>query len=57
MKTKKEIGQDAVPEVEIDDPYDYVTSNTIIAMIIIKRKNNRKLRKLIRTKNDGYMTT
>lgn len=43
--------------IEIDDPYEYVPGNTVIAQFKINRNNKQLTRqmKLVRTKNDGYM--
>lgn len=47
--------QDNIRVIEIDDPYEYVTSNKVIAYMRIGTRNGQQKRKLIRTKNGGYM--
>ena len=58
MKTEDHENDDTnniIPTVEIEDPYDYVSTNKIIANIIINGKQGRERRPLIRTKKGGYM--
>ena len=52
---EKVITTDAIPNVEIMDPNNYVTSNKIIAHIIIKSPQGEHKRPLVRTKKGGYM--
>ena len=47
--------RDNIPNVEIDDPYDYVSSNRTIANLVIKGRQVEQRRSLIRTKRGGYM--
>jgi len=45
-----------IPIVEVLDPYAYVTSNKVIAIVTFKGTNGeRKERKILRTKNQGYV--
>lgn len=48
--------QNDIPIIEINDPYAYVTSNTVISCLVIKSPTGVQKRPLVRTKNDGYMT-
>ena len=52
---EKIINADAIPTIEILDPYEYISSNKIIANLIIKGKQGKKNRTLTRTKYGGYM--
>ncbi|MCK9391547.1 MAG: hypothetical protein WCW53_06875 [Syntrophales bacterium] len=46
-----------IPVIEILDPYGYVSTSKIIALLKIKRPCGEKIRKLSRTKKDGYVMT
>jgi len=52
---EKVVNADVVPTIEILDPYEYISSNKIIANLIIKGKQTKKKRTLTRTKNGGYL--
>jgi len=46
-----------IPEILINDPTEYATSNKIIATLVIKGRHGVRRMPLIRTKNFKYMTT
>ena len=46
---------DMIPIVEIIDPFEYVSSSRPIVRLLIKRKDSKEFRKLMRTKHGGYM--
>ena len=54
-KEKQPNGEMEIPVVEIDDPYAYVTSSRVIALLTFRGTNGeRKTRKLLKTKT-GYI--
>jgi aspartate carbamoyltransferase regulatory subunit len=44
-----------IPLIEIIDPHAFVTSNKVIANVKIKGTRGEQTRKILRTKNGGYM--
>jgi len=50
-------GQTAIREIVILDPNDYVTSNTIIAELVIRSPHGERRMPLQRTRKKGYMLT
>jgi len=58
MKDEKNnncIIEDEIPNIQIADPYAYVSSERKIANIVIISSHGRQIRPLIRTKNGKYM--
>jgi hypothetical protein len=54
-KKDKNVARNEIPNIVIIDPYEYVTSNTIIANLIIISKHSEKKKPLIRTKKGGHV--
>jgi hypothetical protein len=46
-----------IPEIVINDPYEYVTSNTIIVKLVIRGPHGERRMPFIKTKRNGYMVT
>ena len=58
MKNEKNnncIVEDEIPNIQIADPYAYVSSERKIANIVIVSSTGQQIRPLIRTKNGKYM--
>lgn len=58
MKTEsheENITVENIPVVEITDPYGYITANKVIVNFLIKSPRGVQKRKLVRTKNEGYL--
>jgi len=56
-ETKKHMNtENSIPIVEINDPYEFVSSSTPIAYLAIKGKVDRTIRVLMRTTKGGYVT-
>jgi hypothetical protein len=46
-----------IPEIVINDPYEYVTSNKTIVTLLIRGPCGERRMPFIRTKRNGYMVT
>ena len=52
---KDVLTENDIPTVEIIDPHAYVTTCRVIANVVIKGTQGEQKRKILRTKNGGYM--
>lgn len=46
-----------IPEIVINDPYEYVSKNTILVNLVMRSPHGERRMPLLTTRKGGYMVT